>query len=88
MSADQLINNASKFFLNDYNILNILNNSFNKTIQKKKNTKQILQRQIKKDDFFYPSDKHKNALFWCWNIFHNGLEIQEMQLISIYLLFY
>ena len=84
MSANQLINTASKFFLNDDNILNILNNSFNKTIQKKKKTQTTLQRQTKKDDFFYPSDKHKNALFWCWNIFHNGLDNYYSSMNNIY----
>lgn len=84
MSAELLVKNASNFFLNDHNILNILNNSFNKTIQKKKKNQTITQQSIKKDDFFYPSDKHKNALFWCWNIFHNGLDNYYSSMNNIY----
>ena len=85
MSAQQLINNANSFFLNDENILNILNNSFNITIQKRKETKEkkIIQSK-KKDDFFYPSDKHINGLFWCWNIFHNGLDNYYSSMNNIY----
>ena len=84
MSAEQLINDASNFFLNDDNILNILNNSFfNKTIQTKKKTQKTITLQ-KKDDFFYPSDRHINALFWCWNIFHNGLNNYYSSMNNIY----
>ena len=27
----------------------------------------------KTDPFFYPSQSHSNSLFWCWYIFHNGM---------------
>jgi hypothetical protein len=84
MSAELLVKNASNFFLNDHNILNILNNSFNKTIQKKKKKQTTIQQSIKKDDFFYPSDKHINTLFWCWNIFHNGLDNYYSSMNNIY----
>ncbi len=84
MSAELLVKNATNFFLNDHNILNILNNSFNKTIQKKKKNQTIIKQSIKNDDFFYPSDKYKNALFWCWNIFHNGLDNYYSSMNNIY----
>jgi len=84
MSAQVLINEASKFFLNDENILHILNNSSNITIQKTIREKVPIIEIIKKDDFFYPSDKHENTLFWCWYIFHNGIDSYHNTSNSIY----
>jgi hypothetical protein len=84
MSAQQLINEACNFFLTDKNILNILNNSVNITIQKHEKNDSIKILKEKNDNFFYPSDKHINGLFWCWNIFHNGLDNYYSSMNNIY----
>lgn len=75
MNIQKLINSANDIELNDTYILNILNNSLYKNIQnkQKKEEKKTIINKRNLDPFFYPSKNHSNSLFWCWYIFHNGI---------------
>ena len=73
--TENLINNLSCYMLNRANITNILNNipSINKIEKKEKSN--IDTHIHRKDLFFYPGHTCSDSLFWCVNVFRNGIDV-------------
>jgi hypothetical protein len=75
METNKQLFSLSKYMLNKKNIANILNNipTINKLEKKKKEI--INTHSHRKDLFYYPDNSCSDSLFWCINIFRNGMDV-------------
>ena len=74
-TTNEILNNLSSYMLDNKNITNILNNIPTINKLEKKEKKSINSHIHRKDLFYYPDNSCADSLFWCINIFRNGMDV-------------